>query len=40
MDDFVSVVAGTMSPATFFDPQHIEHIMTAAADPSSPAART
>jgi 2-polyprenyl-6-methoxyphenol hydroxylase-like FAD-dependent oxidoreductase len=40
MDDFVSVVAGTMSPATFFDPQHIERIMTAAADRSSPAART
>jgi flavin-dependent dehydrogenase len=30
MDAFVSVVAGTMSPIAFFDPDHIGRIMTAA----------
>jgi 2-polyprenyl-6-methoxyphenol hydroxylase-like FAD-dependent oxidoreductase len=30
MDGFVSVVAGTMSPAEFFDPVHIGEIMTGA----------
>lgn len=27
MDDFVSVVAGTLSPAEFFDPHHIEQLL-------------
>jgi flavin-dependent dehydrogenase len=40
MDDFVSVVAGTVSPADFFDPQHIQQIMTAAADRATSAALT
>lgn len=31
MDAFVSVVAGTMSPVAFFDPDHIGRIMQAAA---------
>lgn len=31
MDSFVSIVAGTMSPAEFFDPAHIEQVMMAAA---------
>jgi 2-polyprenyl-6-methoxyphenol hydroxylase-like FAD-dependent oxidoreductase len=31
MDDFVSVVAGTMSPVEFFDPDHVGQIMAAAA---------
>jgi hypothetical protein len=30
MDGFVSVVAGTMSPAEFFDPVHIGEIMRGA----------
>lgn len=30
MDDFVSVVAATMSPVEFFDPEHIGRIMAAA----------
>ena len=30
MDDFVSVTAGTVSPAEFFDPQNIGRIMGAA----------
>jgi 2-polyprenyl-6-methoxyphenol hydroxylase-like FAD-dependent oxidoreductase len=40
MDDFVSVVAGTVSPVEFFDPQHIGQIMTAAAVRPLPAAAT
>jgi 2-polyprenyl-6-methoxyphenol hydroxylase-like FAD-dependent oxidoreductase len=40
MDDFVSVVAGTMSPIEFFDPQHIGQIMAAATEPAIPAALT
>jgi flavin-dependent dehydrogenase len=35
MDDFVSVVAGTVSPAAFFDPKNVERIMGAAAPPAS-----
>jgi 2-polyprenyl-6-methoxyphenol hydroxylase-like FAD-dependent oxidoreductase len=37
MDDFVSVVAGTMSPVEFFDPQHIGQIIAAASDRAAPA---
>jgi 2-polyprenyl-6-methoxyphenol hydroxylase-like FAD-dependent oxidoreductase len=33
MDAFVSVVAATMSPVEFFDPEHIGQIMTTAAAP-------
>jgi hypothetical protein len=40
MDDFVSVVAGTMSPVAFFDPQHIGQMMAAAADGATPAVQT
>src|SRR5207248_2171152 len=39
-DDFVSVVAGTMSPVEFFDPQHIEPIMAAATERAVPATLT
>jgi 2-polyprenyl-6-methoxyphenol hydroxylase-like FAD-dependent oxidoreductase len=38
MDDFVSVVAGTVSPGEFFDPHHIEQIFAAASDHAVPAA--
>ncbi len=31
MDAFVSIIAGTVSPVEFFDPDHIGHIMAAAA---------
>jgi 2-polyprenyl-6-methoxyphenol hydroxylase-like FAD-dependent oxidoreductase len=31
MDDFVSVIAGTLSPTEFFDPARIERVMTGAA---------
>ena len=31
MDDFVSVTAGSLSPAEFFDPDNIGRIMAAAA---------
>jgi flavin-dependent dehydrogenase len=31
MDAFVSITAGTLSPAAFFDPQHIERLLTAPA---------
>jgi hypothetical protein len=37
MDDFVSVIAGTVSPVEFFDPHHIGQIMAAAADRTAPA---
>lgn len=30
MDEFVSVIAGTMSPAEFFDPQHVSSVMSGA----------
>jgi flavin-dependent dehydrogenase len=40
MDDFVSVVAGTMSPVEFFEPQNIGQIMAAAADRATPAGLT
>jgi 2-polyprenyl-6-methoxyphenol hydroxylase-like FAD-dependent oxidoreductase len=40
MDDFVSVVAGTMSPIEFFDPQHIGQIMAAAAERGTPPPAT
>jgi flavin-dependent dehydrogenase len=40
MNDFVSVVAGTMSPAEFFDPQNIGQIITAAGESVAPAALT
>ena len=33
MDAFVSVVAGTLSPAGLFDPAHIGRVMSAAAAP-------
>ena len=33
MDDFVSVTAGALSPAEFFDPQNVGAIMGAAANP-------
>jgi flavin-dependent dehydrogenase len=29
MDEFVSVNAGTLSPAAFFDPRHVEELMAA-----------
>ncbi|HEY7282956.1 MAG TPA: NAD(P)/FAD-dependent oxidoreductase [Actinomycetota bacterium] len=35
MDDFVSVVAGTLSPAEFFDPANVGRIMSGAAAMSS-----
>ena len=28
MDAFVSVIAGTLSPLDFFDPTHIQQMMT------------
>jgi hypothetical protein len=31
MDDFVGVIAGTVSPADFFDPAHIGQIFAKAA---------
>ena len=31
MDAFVSVIAGTLSPARFFDPDHIGMLLAAAA---------
>jgi 2-polyprenyl-6-methoxyphenol hydroxylase-like FAD-dependent oxidoreductase len=31
MDAFVSIIAGTVSPVEFFDPEHIRRIMSAAA---------
>lgn len=31
MDAFVSVIAGTMSPVEFFDPDHIGRLLMAAA---------
>ena len=34
MDDFVSVTAGTVSPAEFFDPANIGRIMSAASAPA------
>jgi hypothetical protein len=34
MDAFVSVVAGTVSPVEFFDPEHIGRIMQAAGSPT------
>jgi hypothetical protein len=39
MDAFVSVIAGTVSPIEFFDPQHIADIMSTAgvAMPAVPA---
>jgi hypothetical protein len=33
MDAFVSVTAGTVSPAEFFDPEHIGRIMASAGTP-------
>jgi hypothetical protein len=38
MDDFVSVVAGTISPAEFFDPRHIGQIMAGASQRAVPIA--
>jgi hypothetical protein len=29
MDEFVSVIAGTVSPIAFFDPQNVAQIMSA-----------
>jgi len=29
MDDFVSIIAGTVSPAEFFAPEHIDELMGA-----------
>jgi 2-polyprenyl-6-methoxyphenol hydroxylase-like FAD-dependent oxidoreductase len=37
MDDFVSVVAGTMSPVEFFAPEHIGRILAGAAERAIPA---
>ena len=37
MDAFVSVNAGTLSPAEFFAPEHIGQIMAAAQGASGPA---
>jgi 2-polyprenyl-6-methoxyphenol hydroxylase-like FAD-dependent oxidoreductase len=37
MNEFVSVVAGTMSPIEFFDPAHLGSIMAAAAVQGAPA---
>lgn len=34
MDAFVSVIAGTMSPVEFFDPDHVGRLLTAAAQRS------
>jgi len=28
MDDFVSMIAGTLSPVEFFDPTHLQQLMT------------
>ncbi len=38
MDAFVSVIAGTLSPAAFFDPDHIQSMMSTAAVLAGPAA--
>ena len=40
MDDFVSVVAGTMSPVEFFDPGHLGPIFAAAAERSGARAQS
>jgi 2-polyprenyl-6-methoxyphenol hydroxylase-like FAD-dependent oxidoreductase len=35
MDDFVSVIAGTVSPVAFFDPENIGRVMSLAATPAA-----
>jgi 2-polyprenyl-6-methoxyphenol hydroxylase-like FAD-dependent oxidoreductase len=39
MDEFVSVIAATMSPLEFFDPEHISRVMATADRPAESAAR-